>query len=264
MRNISYSEYRRRVFNTALLECLCKVHGKALNGSACEGECDSNLTAMAANFCKNFYKEELNLDTSTISQTKARLSEAVEFVQDCVDTAENIAEDKADAAKECGAQIPEDQDVELSQEDEQVIDQLFDVKNPELQIDAIRDATVAALVAENEKAQEIKNAMDIAQSQVAAGEDPKQLEETVNRLNGRGPTSLMNAIMNHMTMTAIKDINENGNFTSVGDAMRHNADIIKTRSAIIYSLYESSSILGICKYTPESIRKIAQDIYYAK
>lgn len=265
VRKITYPEFRRRVFNQALLECFCKIHGQVLNGGCCD-DCatDQRMADMAARLCTNFCKEELSLDNSTVDQTKAKLSEAVQFIRDCVETCENIADDKCDAAQKDKVQIEDDQKIELSQEDKAVIDQLFDSKNPTPQIDTIRDATVAALVAEEKKAAEIKQAIDIAQSKVAAGEDPATLEETVKRLNAVGPTSLMNAIMNNISAQAVKDISESGNFVSVGKAMADNADEIKSRAVAVYSLYEMASVFGMKKYTSEDVKRLALSIYYEK
>lgn len=265
VRKITYPEYRRRVFNQALIECFCKIHGQVLNGDSCE-DCvtDERMAKMAERLCANFCTEELKLGTSTVSQTKANLSEAVQFIRDCVEACENIADDKCDAAQKEKVQIEDDQKIELSQEDKGVIDQLFDSKNPTPQIDAIRDATVAALVAEEKKAAEIKQSIDIAQSKVSAGEDPAALEETVKRLNAVGPTSLMNAIMNNISAQAVKDISESGNFNSVGQVMAENADEIKSRAVAVYTLYEMASVFGIKKYTPDDVKHLALSIYYEK
>lgn len=265
VRKISYPEYRRRVFNYALTECFCKIHGQVLNG-CCADDCatDERMTEMAKRLCANFCNEELKLGTSTVQQTKANLAEAVQFIRDCVDTCEEIADAKAEDAQKEKVEIPDDQKIELSQEDKAVIDQLFDSKNPTPQIDAIRDATVAALVAEEQKASEIKQAIDIAQSKVASGEDPNALEETTKRLNGVGPTSLMNAIMNNISAQAVKDISESGNFVSVGKAMAENADEIKSRATAVYTLYEMVSVFGVKKYSSKDVELLAKSIYFEK
>jgi len=123
---------------------------------------------------------------------------------------------------------------------------------------------VAALVAEEQKATEIKQAIDIAQSKVSAGEDPSTLEETVKRLESVGPTSLMNAIMNNISAQAVKDINENGQFTSVSKALADNADEIKSRAVAVYSLYEMASVFGMKKYSRDDVKNLALSIYYEK
>lgn len=262
MRTIHYPEYKRRVFNTALLECISKVHLLALDGND-EPE-DRALSEMAVRLSKTFFEDELNLKKSTIDATKRRLSESVQFVQDCIAISENIAEDKAEVAEKEGVEFAADQEIELSDEDEEVIEQLFDTKSPKPQVDAIRDATVKALLEEDKKAQEVKEAIDIAHSKVAAGEDPKSLEETVTRINRQGPTSLMNAILNTVTSTAIKDVSNAGNFTSVSKVMQENADQIKSRVAAIYALYETASVLGINKYTDRDIRNLTLNIFADK
>lgn len=265
MKRISYSEYRRRVFNTALLECFCQIHGQVLNGDCADDTaCDERMSSMAKRLCSTFFEDELKLKSSTITQTKTRLSEAAEFIKDCADVAEEIADKKADLAEDEKIEIADSDTIELSPEEEGVIAQLFDSKAPTPQVDAIRDATVKALLAEDRKAEEIKQAIDIAQSKVAAGSPPETLEETVNRLNKIGPTSLMNAIMNSVSVAAVKDINESGKFTSIGKALSENADEIKSRAVAIYSLYETSSVLGIRKYTSADVKQLAMNIFYDK
>ena len=120
--------------------------------------------------------------------TKKTLSEAVTFVQDCIEVADNIAAAKADDAAKEELVLPSQQPIELNPEEEALIDKLFDEKKPEVQIDAVRDATVKALLEEDKKAQEIKNSLSIAQSQVANGTNPKALEEAARILGNRGPT----------------------------------------------------------------------------
>ena len=112
----------------------------------------------------------------------------------------------------------------------------------------------------------ITGRLSIAQSNVAAGDmDEKSLEETVNRLGKRGPTSLMNAIINAVSVAAVKNVNENSNgVVPIGSVMAANADEIKTRSAMMYMLYESSSVFGIHKYTSAEVKRIAEEIYYGK
>ena len=125
-KNITYSEFKRRVFNEVILESMCRLHCQVLNG-ACglkEAECnpdEARYTEMARKMCTAFYKNELNLDTATVGQTKKRLSETNEFLKDVANTAEDIAEDKAEAAREEKLEIPEDQKVELSTEDKAVL-----------------------------------------------------------------------------------------------------------------------------------------------
>lgn len=257
-KNITILEYRRRVFNKALMETFCRIHSSAIGADSPED------AAMGARLCEAFFTDELNLANSTIDMTKRRLRESVSFIKDCVETAENIACDKADCAKEEGMVIPDEQEIELSDEDKQVVDQLFDGKSPDLQIDQIRDATVKALMAEDKKAEEIRDAVDVAKSQVASGNDPQALEETVKRLNNQGPTSLMHAILNNVTATAIKSVNEAGGLRSVGDVMSENSDKIRARAAMIYSLFEMASCFGINHYTSADVKKIATNIYYEK
>jgi len=220
---------------------------------------------MADKMCRTYFTEELELKDSTIEQTKKRLSEAVTFLQDCLEICESIADDKADVAAKNDMDVDATQPIELSPEDEELIDRVFDEKEPDLQVNEIRDATVRALVEEDKKAQEIRDSLSIAQSQVAAGGDPAVMEEVVNHLNQRGPTSLMNAIMNTMSANAIRTVNEDvGHFVPAGTVMRENAEEIRTRSCMAYTLYEMTNVLGIHKWSRDEVKHIAQKIYYEK
>lgn len=262
MGKLTYYEYRRRVFNKALLEALSNLHVEILNDERCNGEDCREDEETIRKFSDAFYQDELQLDKSTIAQTKEKLAEASEFIRDIADAAEDIAEDKAEPVKEGEVEVEDDQEIELSEEDKAVMDQIFDVKKPVEEIEAIRDATVAALIAEDKKAQEIKNALDIAQSQVASGENAEAVEETVKRINKIGPTSLMNGIMNHFSTLAVRDINEAGNFTSVSTAMKNNRDIIKTRSAIMFSLFEAANVFKIHEFSPAEVKHLTYELYY--
>lgn len=258
-KNIGYLEYRRRVFNKVLTESLCKIHSIAL------GEQDPKAEAMAHRLCEAFFTEELNLKNSTVEATKQRLSEAVSFVQDCVETAEDIADDKCDDAKEEKMEIPDEQEIDLSDEDEAVLEQLFDGKCPtDVQIKQIRDATVAALQAEDKKAEEIRDAIDVAKAQVSTGDNPEALEETVKRLNNIGPTSLMHAIINNVAANAIKNVNESGTMRSVGEIMHENAGEIRNRATMMYMLFEMASAFGITKYSSADVKKLASSIYHER
>lgn len=261
VRKITPMEYRRRVFNTALMECLCRLQEEVLNP---DGSMEPHELRQLRIFSEAFYNDVLNLDSRTIQQTRQFLSEADQFVQDAMDTAEQIAEDKKDAVERSKMYVTDDQEVELSDEDNAIMDQLFDLKKPTPEIDKIRDSTVAALVVEDQKAQEVKDAIDIAKSQVDAGANPKAMEEAVNRINAIGPTSLMNGLLNYFSTQAVKQINESGTFTSINEAMTDNRDLIKDRATIVYSLYEASSVLGICKYDQNQIEKLAHEFYYGK
>lgn len=261
-KKMTYYAYRRKVYETALLEALGRLHGEILNDGTDPN--DAHTAELAKKFCDAFYKDELKLDSSSVADIKSRLSEASEFIRDISDTCENIANDKAEAVKLGEISPEEDETIALSDEDKAVMDQIFDIKKPTDDIEAIRDATVAALIAEDEKAQEVKNSLDIAQSQVAAGENPNALEETISRINAVGPTSLMNSIMNHFSTLAVQDINENGQFTSVADAMSQNKDVIKTRSVMMYTLFEMANRFGIHHYSPAEIERLAAELYYGR
>ena len=91
------------------------------------------------------------------------------------------------------------------------------------------------------------------------------MEETVNRLNHRGPTSLMNAILNNVSEAAVKDVNANSKApVSVGKVMSENAQEIRNRAVMMYSLFETSSVFGIKKYTDRDVKALAEQIYYGK
>ena len=259
---ISPREYKRRVFNHALLECFARIQECCCEINPAE---EPRYAEMAKKMSDAFYTDALALNDCTIDQIKKKLSESVTFIQDCIALCENIADCKMKECQDAECDIPEEQKIELSPEDEGLVDKLFDEKSPDLQVDSIRNATVKALVAEDQKAQEIKDALDIAQSQVAAGSNVDAMEEAVTRINGRGPTSLMNAIMNAVSSAAVKDVNENAKApVSIGKIMSENAKEIKTRAVMLYSLYEASNVFGIRTYTQNDIKKIANDLYYGK
>ena len=271
MRTISYREFKRRVFNEALQECLTKFTLRCCGDGPMDTDMSKGkLTDIATNMSKEFYGNMLNLNEKTISETKNNLSEAVTFIQDCIAVSEAIAEEKANDAQEEHLEIPEDQNIELSQEDQEVIDTLYDDKDPTVQIDAVRDATVKALIAEDRKAQEVKDAINIANAQVKVDEQEhskeeaeEALKETAYRMNR--PHSLMHAIINGFSRTALNSISESigaDKMRNPGAILRENADEIKSRSIIMYSLFEASSVLGIKKYTPQEVKKIAESIYY--
>ena len=161
--------------------------------------------------------------------------------------------------------MDDDQKIELGAEDKDLINKLFDEKTPTLQVDQIRDATVKALLAEDKKAQEIKDSLNIANAKVAAGDSPETLKETIDRLESRGPTSLMNAIINQVTTVAVKDVNESAKSpVMVGKVMKENAEEIRDKATMIYALYEMVNVLGIKKWSARDIKKMSEEIYYGK
>lgn len=265
---MTHHEYRRQVFNKVLTECLVRLQYEILGESVSKAKDDPARIGIIGKMTEAFYRDELDLEHSTIAQTRKRLSEANEFVRDCVNTAEEVANDHADYVKDQGIVVDDEQDMDLSEEDKTVIDTVFDVKKPDPEIEKIRDATVAALVAEDKKAQEIKDAVNLAKSTVEPNTDDakpgEKLEETVRRLEGVGPTSLMNGILNHFSTLAIKDISESGNYVNVQSAMSDNREIIKERAMIMYSLFETASTLGIHRYTPEEVKDLTYRLYYGR
>lgn len=266
MKKLLNSEYKRRVFNECMLECMCKMHGMILNGDCGDDSYSSErLKTMSKNLTRVFMADQMKLNDCTIMQTKKNLSEAVTFIQDCINISEAIAEDKAKCAKENGLEMDDDQKIELGAEDKDLINKLFDEKSPTLQVDQIRDATVKALLAEDKKAQEIKDSLNIANAKVAAGDSPETLKETIDRLESRGPTSLMNAIINQVTTVAVKDVNESAKSpVMVGKVMKENAEEIRDKATMIYALYEMVNVLGIKKWSARDIKKMSEEIYYGK
>ena len=105
----------------------------------------------------------------------------------------------------------------------------------------------------------------MANSKVAAGDDPKTVNETIERLNAVGPTSLMNAIMNATAGLAVKDVNEASNsIVGVDKVLSDNADKIRERSVMLYNLYEAANVFGLKKFTEKEVREEAIRIYYGK
>jgi len=288
-RKIQYSEYRRRVFNEAVLEVLARIHGEVLgldeaslvsNDAAVDQDTaakevktskilnDDNVSSetrrMANEMARHYFEDELGTKDATVSKTKQRLSEACHFLAEAADVCEQIADRKTKDAKELGIEIEDDQKTELSPEDHAVIDQLFQTKDPRPQVDAIRDATVNALLAEEKKSKEIQDATDLAKAKVASGEDPRAFDETVRRINAIGPTSLMDAVMNSVTVAAVKDVSAQGKLGTISETIAANKELIQERSCMIYSLYEMTSVLGITRMTPAKVKALAESIYYNK
>ena len=149
-KRISIYEYKRRVFNKCLLECMTRVHGMILNGDGMNGlnpfasdmeNAEVEQTnKLAAKMCEKYMCDEMHLAESTIQTTRKRLSESITFMHDVMDVSEAIADAKAEDVKKAGVEMDDDQEIELNQEDQAVIDHLFDEKTPEMQIDQIRDS----------------------------------------------------------------------------------------------------------------------------
>lgn len=261
MSKISYLEYKQRVFNEALLECFSRFHAMCLTESTETGvTCSPHTSQMMDKMARVFFSDMLDLPHSTVKTTMKKLDNSVTFVKDCCKLCETIADLKSAKAAEENLDIEDGQKIELSKEDQELINTVFDNKNPETQASVIRDATVNALLAEDKKSQEIKAAIDMAKSSSNAD----TLEETVRRLDN-GPTSLMHAILNNFSQLAVRDVNESSkSVISAGEVMRNNADEIKTRATMLYTLYEMANALGIHKYTEAEIKNIAEHIYYNK
>ena len=263
MKFISKREVKRRVFNAVLMESFSKFHNMCCTGDKILNE--KEIPANAKQMSDAFFCDMTGCDKKSIDQTKDTLSEAVTFVKDWIVLAEQIADAKAAVAKEEGLDIPDSQEVELGEHDKVLIDKLFDEKNPKLQADVVRDDTVKALIAEDKKAQEIRDALDIANSQISAGTDPKTVDESVKRLASRGPTSLMNAILNSYSGLAVRKVNEEADDpVSVGTVMSEHADLIKTNAVMMYTLFEATSVLGIHKFSKKEIKEYSDRLYYGK
>lgn len=263
MKLISNREFKRRVFNAALMESFSKFHMMCCTGDQILNE--KEVPVNAKKMADSFFCDMTGCDKKTIDQTKESLSEAVTFVKDWIILAEQIADTKAAIAKEEDMDIPDSQEVELGEHDKVLIDKLFDEKNPKLQADVVRDDTVKALIAEDKKAQEIRDALDIANSQVSAGSNPKAVDESVKRIASRGPTSLMNAILNSYSGLAVRKVNEDAEKpVSVGTVMSEHADLIKTNAVMMYTLFEAASVLGIHKFSKKEIKEISDKLYYGE
>ena len=256
------STYKRSAFNAVLLECLCRIQ---LACCEIEPSKEPMNAARATKMAEAFYTDMLKLNDRTISEVKKSLDESCTFIKDCLEIAEVISESKTCEADECGIECSGKEKVELSEEDQAIIDKLFDEKAPTVQIQTIRDSTVASLLAEDRKARAIKDALNMANSKVAAGDDPKTVNETIERLNAVGPTSLMNAIMNATAGLAVKDVNEASNsIVGVDKVLSDNADKIRERSVMLYNLYEAANVFGLKKFTEKEVREEAIRIYYGK
>lgn len=274
-KSISYRTYKNRVFNTMLTECFAKLHAMA-NGldnidEACCGknmmhdvDCMKHRADMANKMAHEFFRQEMCLKDCTISDTKKKLSEATTFVKDCIALCEDIAEEKMQTAADQKLDLTDDDEGnEVTEEDRSEIQKLFDAKAPTVTADVVAKASVQAMVDEKKKSDEIKDAIDLAK---AAG-DTKTLEETVARMERRGPTSLMNAIVTFVSESAVRDVDNNlpdGHSLSIGKVLEENAEEIRARSMMMYSLYETMNAFGFKRYTEKEIRDAAWDIYQGK
>ena len=272
---ISYREYERRVFNNLLTECFVKMHAMAndLDESCCKNmqthvernvECPKARAEMARKMASEFFKDEMCLKTCTINETKKKLCEATTFVRECAEKCEELAKEKADDAADKKLELTDDdQGDEVSEEDKSELNRMFDTKAPTVTADVVAKASVQAMVDEKKKSEEIKDAIDLAK---AAG-DTKGLEETVARMERRGPTSLMNAINTFVCESAVRDVDANlpeGGRLSIARVLEENAEEIRARSMIMYSLYETMNAFGFKRYTEADIRKASWDIYQGK
>lgn len=225
--------------------------------------CGGEDLSLCESMFNSYFTEELKLNESTIDQTIARLKGSNQYVIEAAEEAKVIADQHAEDARENKEEHKDDEEISLTPEDHEVLDQLFHSKGPGPQIEQIRDATVKALLAEDKKSQEVRDALNLANSRVGAG-DTNAFKDTAARLEMVGPTSLMGAIMNNMSRAAIKSVNEAGNFTSVGDAMAENADMIKTRSVMLYAIMETGNQLEITHMSNRDVERLANNIFYQK
>lgn len=264
VRYISYGEMEKRIFNEAFSYMMIRTHQEILSEGCCEGKGSQNgfNHAMAKNMAKAFLQSEIGIGDKTATQTRQVLNGSNTYVKDCIDICEAVAKSKSTAAAEEGIKIPDAFQPELSTEDKNLLNMVIDEKKPTIAMDAVRNATVNALLAEKNKAEEIKAAADIAQAEGAAAGDSKKLEETVSRLSAKGPTSLMNAILTRVSTDAIQKLSESNEGSSVGELMQTYSDDIKDRAIVLYSLYEMANAFGLKKYTNADVKKLAYEIYY--
>ena len=225
--------------------------------------CSAADAELCENMCNSYFTEELGLNESTVGHTIERLKGSNQYIIEAAEEAKEIADQHMAKADEDKAEIKDDDRIELTPEDHEVLDQLFHSKGPGPQIDQIRDATVKALLSEEKKSKEVRDALDLAQSKVSSG-DVKAYNETASRLSKVGPTSLMGAIMNSMSRAAIRETSEAGNFTSIGDVMAENADVIKTRSVMLYAIMETGNQLEITHMSNKDVEQLANNIFYQK
>ena len=83
MKTISHMEFRRRVFNHALLECFSRILENCCEFDQTDTH-DRHLAGIAKKMSDAFYTDKLSLDKCTINQTKQKLSESVTFIKDCM------------------------------------------------------------------------------------------------------------------------------------------------------------------------------------
>lgn len=252
---ISNFEYKRKYFIDVMSESFAELHHHCIESEEGSEKYDSCKAA-----AKEFFNEQTGIESLTINGFKETVGPTLSyFGRTIMEAAEEMAEEKSQEIA-INKDLPIDPDPKMSEEDKVLMDIIFTSKHPEDEIAAVRDATAKALYAENKKAEEIKEALQI----VGEDCDAKTLQESINRIGNIGPTSLMNAILSNVTEHMLRG-NINEGFTgSTSDLVRNNADQIKEDAMVMYSLFECINCFGFRTYSPEEVKKIATDIYLNK
>ncbi len=267
IKKISYTEFKRRMFNKTLIECLNGIH-TIINNESNGGE--MKYSPNEKNFIsETFFRDILSLDTNQIRQTKQILGYETgcnSFIHDCIEISEAIAENKTDELANAEVLATDDDEMtEFSDEDNSILKKLFDSKMPVAEINAVRDAASDALFQEKKRAEELKNAIDMSKLMPAGTEnEQKKIEEAVTKLTKNTPHSLFHAIITRVSAdgvtaqsNSIEGMNE-----SVSSFLKNKSDEIIKHSLNVFTLYEMAHCFGLHEYNESEVKKISYDIFF--
>lgn len=267
-KKISYNEFKRRMFNKTLIECLNGIH-TIINAESDNGA--MNYTPNEKNMIsETFFSDMLSLDTNQIRETKKLLgydmNECNSFIHDCIEISEAIAENKTDELANAGVTPSDDNEMtEFSDEDNATLKKLFDSKMPVAEINAVRDAASDALLQEKKRAAELKDVIDMSKVVPAGNEaEQKKIEENVNKLTKNSPQSLFHAIINRVSSDGVSAQSNSieGMNESVSSFLKNKSDEIIKHSLNVFTLYEMAHCFGIHEYNESEIKKISYDIFF--
>lgn len=251
------ASYRRLVFHDIMNETFKQLYSTVIQAD--DSPISEGLMAGADSFLYNVgYSKDM-----TIAEFKQKLNESgcTEFITKMVLLAEACATNKAEDAAEAG--LTNMDDISYSDTEKEIIQSVFRSNLPMDGVSQIRDAVSQAYFIESEKAEEIKKATKLIKEQ---NTDEDAVNESINRLTNRGPTSLMNALMmNHsqFILSESKTVIESGKRTP-GQVLVENKENIQNLAKGTLALYETANVFGYVKFTEKFINETANSFFYNK
>lgn len=247
----TYAQYKRNVFAHILSESFVKIHSKALDLK--ENEL---LYENVSKVAREFVTTTLKLNENTVEQIKDSLKNSSYFVGRIVTLAESMACEKMETLSKEKLPVPDC--VELNDEEKQMIENLFKYECPEEGVTEITDSVAKAMMKENQKATEIKEALDLMK---VNGTDQKTLQESVNKISQREPYSLMNSIILNISESYVKEHLTNNPNLKAADILKENATNIKEDSMTAYALYETLNVFGFKTFDKKMVEDLSYKIY---